>query len=724
MDSEIRRQLREFLQNVLPDDPARKDAGGDSLDPPGASVESSPSSSKKASAKRSFSGGTGRDGPAALRRFCNWAVTAAALVLIIVAAYGIFFHREQLKAVFHNHVRLMIVGPSAIQAGLPAEYAILTTTLEGRPISTDVEITISDSSGKPLKAYRAPSGEQGCFHLTIPSGMQLPSDTHLAVSASLRNGERQTAKTNIVVMPLKYQTHLTLDKTRYQPGETVRYRSLTLSQFALAPCKPTSVQFEILDSSGTATPKSLQKATTDRGAAGGDFTLPDALPDGRYALVFKSNDGSLPTRTRTFTVQNRNAAEEKPPAVEARMIQKKKSSVANKGIHVTFYPEGGELAAKVENRVYFFAQHADGRPAIISGAIVRRGASDDYSPEIAKVQTSCDGMGQCDITPSPGYVYCLKISEPADATKLIALPNVEENGATLNAGIGVFSPGEPIEFIVRTRKAGLPLVAAAYCRGALVAQQMLSINGLEETERLVSFSLNETAVGAVRICVFDYAAAPPRLLAERLVYRRPRQNQLESLTLDNSPTDAGDSDASRFLLTDSLTRLGGTITADQFLSDTSKGKTPASAALDLLLATQNRPKNPCPPPLIYDNLRQIRADYEKSLANYRADRSPALSAWVAASLYGAVGLVFFTVMAVMLRASGGLYPWIPALVALACCLTAGIMLSASGHPTTGPEASAAYVPYHAPPSKSDASAAADSNAVDASRTSQPKTKKK
>ena len=56
----------------------------------------------------------------------NWTVGLAAAILVMISVGGYFYHREQLAALATQHLRLIVTGPSALQAGVPAEYTILS----------------------------------------------------------------------------------------------------------------------------------------------------------------------------------------------------------------------------------------------------------------------------------------------------------------------------------------------------------------------------------------------------------------------------------------------------------------------------------------------------------------------------------------------------------------------------------------------------------------------
>ena len=124
--------------------------------------------------------------------------------------------------------------------------------------------------------------------------------------------------------------------------------------------------------------------------------------------------------------------------------------------------------------------------------------------------------------------------------------------------------------------------------------------------------------------------------------------------------------------------------ADFYLSDQTKDDVPAAVALDLLLgagrATIGRTIPPgnrraAPgdgnlgrpaasavgqPPLMFDNLNQIRSRYGESLAEYRAGQTKMLNTVTIASFFGGLGLVLLVAMLGLMRIVSGIHFWIPA----------------------------------------------------------------
>ena len=156
---------------------------------------------------------------------------------------------------------------------------------------------------------------------------------------------------------------------------------------------------------------------------------------------------------------------------------------------------------------------------------------------VAAVTTTHEGMGAFSFEPTPGEKYHLKIDKPAGVENEPKLPEVaKEQEIVLNTGLGVFEAGSPLEFNVQSSKQGLPLVAAAWCRGVPVGQTAFTTS--EQGSNPVAISLSDEAAGVIRLTIYDYSQNRPKPLAERLVYRRPQhrlQVEMRELRPDNIP---------------------------------------------------------------------------------------------------------------------------------------------------------------------------------------------
>jgi hypothetical protein len=453
---------------------------------------------------------------------------------------------------------------------------------------------------------------------------------------------------------------------------------------------------------------------------------PTALGDGPTMIRFPlpAAIGSGPSRlTVTVTDAGRSETLVRPiPLISSKL-------------DLRFQPESGPLVAGLRNRVYFSASDVEGRPVELRGVIV-----DSRDQEVAELETAQAGMGSFTFTPVAGEQYRARILAPAGATDEPVLPEVSvEPKVVLTTGPGVFAADRPLEFEIASLRGGLPLVVAAYCRGALVGQQALVTND-EEPRNKVALELLPEACGAIRLTVYDYRNSQPQPVAERLVYRHPGRQLQVTIRDGEKPYPPGQAVK---LSLQTRNEKGEPVTAVLGVAAGADGQTPADplpvdfyfdgqlagverltdanlyqaqdpkavTTLDLLLGIQSRRSVMRPasqlagavpafeeadPPTVLDNLGQLRAEYEKNLAAYRAERTKALNTLTTLSFFGGFGLVLLVAMLAALKVVSGIRLWVPAFAAAIGCLLVGATLMNPDRFQPGLGAAVAYVPYRGP----------------------------
>ena len=449
-------------------------------------------------------------GPAAARSFgraANWTVGITTALLLLISMGGHFYHRQRLWGVAAEHLRLLLSGPSILEAGVAAEYLVSTTAIDGQPLAVPVEVVLSGPDGKRLKAYREPTDEGGRLRVVIPADLALPSVTKLKVAARHRES-REEVEMPLRVEPTRYAVQLTSDKPVYQPGESIYYRSLTLARFGLSADRELPVHYEILDPRGAVVSRSPLDGVTQRGVGNGLFSFPNDSADGRYTLALRGADRTFPPQQESVVLRRHPAMPLKQGAIEPGKVA------------VTFFPEGGSLVAGLENRVYFLARNSRNEPIPLSGTIIADEHGDaGRDKEVVPLQTTFDGMGAFSFAPRTDETYRLKITSPKGVTEQPKLPGLAaERDFVLTTGAGVFAAEKPLEFNIRSTKAGVPLVVAAYCRGVQVGQQPLSSKAGANP---VAITLDPAVGGVIRLTVYNYRSGAPQAVAERLVFRRP-----------------------------------------------------------------------------------------------------------------------------------------------------------------------------------------------------------
>ncbi len=171
---------------------------------------------------------------------------------------------------------------------------------------------------------------------------------------------------------------------------------------------------------------------------------------------------------------------------------------------VSFYPEGGELVAGLESRVYVDVRDPLDRPIDARGHVV-----DAAGRTVASFATEHQGRGRFVLTAREGERYRLVIDEPLAAP--VELPEAKTAGVALRAIADSAPAGAPLALRVDTLDAG-PWIAAVFCRGTLVAQDPFEGAGAHD----LAIALGPEVAGVLRVTVFDQELRP---VAERLVHR-------------------------------------------------------------------------------------------------------------------------------------------------------------------------------------------------------------
>ncbi len=475
-----------------------------------------------------------------------------------------------------------------------------------------------------------------------------------------------------------------------------------------------------------------QAQASPRGTFQVEFTLPEKIgrPDAILRIAV-DDGGTLETIVKTIPV--------------------------NLGkVDLEFYPEGGDLVVGLDNRVYFAARDPMGKPVDVRAEIYN--SADQM---IGVVETQHKGMGAFTFQPQRDQRYRAKIVKPAGVRGEIDLPiPTTSRKVVLTTGLSVFEPGEPLEFNVRAAKAGLPLVAAAYCRGVQVGRQWLTTAVGEDGEpgsNPVRIDLAPEAVGVLRLTLYDYSQSPPVPVAERLVYRRPERRLNVDVTglseqyapgdsaavslvvtdedgqpaaatlgvsvVDDTVLNLADEDAPRmpchFLLATEVEKPEDLEDADFYLSNDPE----APAALDLLLGTQGwrrfvertidelkeRDEDDerterllalgaaSKPPLMFDNLGEINEKYKEAVAAFQGDRTHELNAMTIVSFFGGAALLLFATLLAVMNVATGLKVWIPAVTVSVICFGMGFLLTNPASLKPGIHGAVAFADYESRP---------------------------
>ena len=220
---------------------------------------------------------------------------------------------------------LRIQGPKSLQAGGRNEFNIQMPKKDpaappkvGKPANYLARV-VDQKSKKVLVEQKI--GDKGECNLDLPRDLPVKVGDQLALEiGGLGENDFKVIEHLPLVAP-EYLTHLTTDRPMYRPGETVRFRSLTLERFSLKPPgEDLQVRFTITAPNGAEIYKAEGKALLApgtnkpalkgpdgqplRGIAADEFHLSKDVPGGQYILTVADFKDRFPPEKRTFLVNN------------------------------------------------------------------------------------------------------------------------------------------------------------------------------------------------------------------------------------------------------------------------------------------------------------------------------------------------------------------------------------------------------------------------------------
>lgn len=323
-----------------------------------------------------------------------------------------------------------------------------------------------------------------------------------------RAGTRPLAVRKFIVnkyTPDKLDKKLEFDAKTYGPGDSVQAKIEVRDQ--ARPLANAVLEYAI-EADGQAITPNVAPASTDvKGNASIRFTLPKADE----------------IREARLTVTVRTAA-----VVETLV---RRIPLATRRLTVEFFPEGGDLVAGAECRVYFRATTTTGKPADVQGILT------DGTKDVVPVRTLTDadhpgvnqGLGVFTFTPQAGKKYAVKLDKPVGIVPPdggYTLPAAKASGVVLHVADEVTRPGQKMQ--VRLHAVGVTrsVLVGAYIRGRAVAHQSATLEPGKAID--LALDLGTTKLGGVtRVTVFEQPEVAEngrvdlKPIAERLVFRQP-----------------------------------------------------------------------------------------------------------------------------------------------------------------------------------------------------------
>lgn len=332
-----------------------------------------------------------------------------------------------------------------------------------------------------------PHGGTSAFTLGLPA--HGPSGP-LTLEVDAADGSLPVERCEIVVrsfQPPQLQKKVVLDRSSYAPGAR-----------------------------GAATVTALRLATGNTGASGASATAMLVI-DGTEVWREKRVLGALGEATFAFVVPKdiaQGAARFVATIDDGGIVETEvKPFVVPTGkVLVGFFPEGGELVAGVDNRVYVECTDPLGRAIDTVGDLL-----DERDRPIAKFHTAHQGRGIVAFVPKAGTSYRLRLTGQAEP---FALPAAQERGLALQLRGDEVAAAAPVRLSLAGRGDG-PWLVGVFCRGVLVGQTTVRADGNGELRADVELPLPPHVAGVLRATVFDRKLQP---VAERLLRRASAQH--------------------------------------------------------------------------------------------------------------------------------------------------------------------------------------------------------
>ncbi|HEY7120163.1 MAG TPA: alpha-2-macroglobulin family protein, partial [Tepidisphaeraceae bacterium] len=279
----------------------------------------------------------------------------------------------------------------------------------------------------------------------------------------------------------------------------------------------------------------------ERGDTSAQFPLPPTIARGEGSLAFVIEDGGvLETASKTIPI----------------LLQT---------VDLSIYPEGGDLVARLPNRVYIEAFTPAHKPADLQGVIV-----DSKGTDVASFATAHEGRGRFSFTPRPGEKYTLKINKPSGIKTTYPLPPVKDSGAVLSSVDDVVAPGKPVRLRVTGINGGQYKITLAKRDRQLASQVVNLPTGDVEAAATESVDLqpNEAADGVLIATLWDEKTKQP--VAERLVFRQPEKSIKIDIKADKPTYTPGETARLTITTTDAAGKpvsamVGLTVTDDSVL---------------------------------------------------------------------------------------------------------------------------------------------------------------
>src|SRR5262245_20230642 len=142
--------------------------------------------------------------------------------------------REKVSDLRSENIHLAVTGPRTLPAGSETELQIQALDGNNAEVPAAIRsVRIRDQAfGKTLYEEKNILA-RGRYRLVLPAYLPVSPNSRVTLElvAAGPGGPEKLLQEDFLLTPPQYLTHLATDKPMYQPGELVRFRSLTLERF-------------------------------------------------------------------------------------------------------------------------------------------------------------------------------------------------------------------------------------------------------------------------------------------------------------------------------------------------------------------------------------------------------------------------------------------------------------------------------------------------------------
>ena len=289
--------------------------------------------------------------------------------------------------------------------------------------------------------------------------------------------------------------HLHLDKTFYNPGETIWFKAYLVTDNLPTTISKTCYA-DLIDEKGSLLQRKMMPVL-ESGAAS-NFDLPDTLHSGKlfiraYTSWMLNFDSSLLTFLPIHIIPVKPVTK-KPEVTTVYTL--------------TLFPEGGDLVQDINSIVAFKATDQEGIPVNVAGNIV-----DDKGKQIAIFKSMHDGMGYFSLQPQAGEKYKAVWKDKKGMQHETPLPEAKNTGLVL----GVANIANQLQYTLK-RSENAPQASTLYYVVAQMHQRLVysaKINLSKKSSVTAPILKDSLPNGVLQLTIFNEEQIP---VAERVVF--------------------------------------------------------------------------------------------------------------------------------------------------------------------------------------------------------------